>query len=217
MQAEAGQSLEQIVARKEVERKAGRGVFCWGVGNAPARALVGLADLKSPIDLIFSVMRTAPRAIDREPDQIVVWRGWSDGGGVSALPAHVLVTSRASGKSPPRAHYALFAKSTEPLMILDLGPLDHRELRNVSDRGGCIGRSQVTALVRRDSSSKAMAPAYRIDMRARLTAPYWVRLADPRILTPPERARLFDHLQGAANLNTAEWLRLSAAARSGGL
>ena len=38
MQAEAGQRLETIIARKEIERQAGEGLFLWGVGSAPSRA-----------------------------------------------------------------------------------------------------------------------------------------------------------------------------------
>lgn len=34
VQAESGQTLNAIVARKEKERLAGAGVFFWGVGNA---------------------------------------------------------------------------------------------------------------------------------------------------------------------------------------
>lgn len=33
MQAEAGQSLDAIVRRKELEREANGGLFLWGVGN----------------------------------------------------------------------------------------------------------------------------------------------------------------------------------------
>src|SRR5437773_1823143 len=42
MQAEAGQGIEAIVSRKELERQAGGGLFCWGIGNAPPRSLSAL-------------------------------------------------------------------------------------------------------------------------------------------------------------------------------
>ena len=35
MQAESGQNIEVIIARKELERRTGGGLFFWGVGNAP--------------------------------------------------------------------------------------------------------------------------------------------------------------------------------------
>ena len=39
MQSEAGEGLPKILRRKDLERRAGAGLFFWGVGNAPARAI----------------------------------------------------------------------------------------------------------------------------------------------------------------------------------
>ena len=39
MQAEAGQGLAAIVARKEAERAAVDGIFWWGIGNSLGRAM----------------------------------------------------------------------------------------------------------------------------------------------------------------------------------
>ena len=54
MQVEAGQALESIIARKEIERRAGGGLFFWGVGNAPSTAINALARLEIaiPLDLL---------------------------------------------------------------------------------------------------------------------------------------------------------------------
>src|SRR5262249_50913447 len=96
MQAEAGQTLESIVARKERERRAGNGVFFWGVGNAPASMSRDLARAEIPVRVIFSIMKSRPKRIDSNPSKVVVWRRYVDANGVARdLPPHAMVTSRA--------------------------------------------------------------------------------------------------------------------------
>jgi hypothetical protein len=63
MQAEAGQELAAIMARKELERLAGDGLFFWGIGNAPSRAVGQLARVGHEIDVVFSVMKSRPKAV----------------------------------------------------------------------------------------------------------------------------------------------------------
>lgn len=67
MQAEAGQPIETIVARKELERQAGDGMFMWGVGNAPALLINTLARLEQRVPVVFSLMKTKPKAVDLAP------------------------------------------------------------------------------------------------------------------------------------------------------
>jgi hypothetical protein len=64
-------------------------------------------------------------------------------------------------------------------------------LRNIG--GGPIGSSQITAVVERTPDSKGASDAYPITARARLVAPFAVRLAAPRPLSPEER-RLLDEV-----------------------
>lgn len=64
MQAEAGQQIETIVSRKELERRAGNGSFMWGVGNPPAIITGALARAKVPVHVIFSMMKSRPKAVD---------------------------------------------------------------------------------------------------------------------------------------------------------
>lgn len=71
MQAEAGQGLDEIVARKERERRAGGGTFFWGVGNAPAAIVNVLARAAMPVRAIFSVMKSRPKAVDVSPSRTV--------------------------------------------------------------------------------------------------------------------------------------------------
>lgn len=188
MQAEAGQPLERIIARKECERQAGEGLFLWGVGTAPAVVIRAIARLGFAVPVIFSTMRTKPRAADAMPARIVVWRQYLDkDGAMRPLPDHCLVTSRADGATgPKRAHYALMCRADDPLQLRSGTGFDHRAYRNASGKGAPVGASQVTALLEPSGESTADA-LYEVNMMARLAASYWVRLTDPREISARER------------------------------
>lgn len=214
MQAEAGQPLAHIVARKEAERAAGGGVFCWGVGNPPSRALGRVRASGDPIDVIFSIMKSKPKAQDAAPSDVLVWRSYIDGEGVlRPLPEASLVTSRADSLTKAKlAHYALICFSSEPLVLADYGSFDPTAYRNVSDEAGPIGSSQVTALVRR-VAPEALDAAYRINLRAKLTEGYWVRLAGASTLSAEARMKvqaLETRVPGGD-----EWIELVSEIRSG--
>ena len=153
MQAEAGQSLEAIVERKERERLDGEGLFMWGVGNAPAVATNALARMASPVPVIFSVMKSKAKPADASPARIVAWRRYIDLSGVERpLPGGSLVTSRGdSAKGVKRRHYALMCRSDSPLRLRRGTPFEPGAYRNVGGTGAPIGASQVTALLRRVS------------------------------------------------------------------
>lgn len=173
MQTEAGEQLVRIVQRKDLERRAGDGVFFWGVGNAPSRAMPRLLQECSTIDVVFSLMKSRPKRQDVKPLQILSWRQYVDvDGTVKPLPSHVLVTSRAGRRN---YHYALICYLEKSLAVADQGPFDPRAYRNVG--GGAVGASQVTALLERDGPDGNAE--YRIAMRARLTLGSWVKLVDP--------------------------------------
>lgn len=174
MQTEAGEGLSRIVSRKEIERRTGDGLFFWGVGSAPSRAIPALARSTAAIDVLFSVMKSKPKACDVEPGRIVAWNSFVDTSGiVRPIPPNVLVTSRAGSRN---CHYALICHSDVQLGVADEGPFDPRAFRNVG-AGGAVGASQVTALLERHTDD--IAPSYRIAMRARLTGAMWVKLVDP--------------------------------------
>ena len=78
MQAEAGQPIEAIIARKELERKAGDGLFCWGIGSAPPRSLGEVSRGGREIDVVFSLMKSRPKPADVTPAGLVVWRSYID-------------------------------------------------------------------------------------------------------------------------------------------
>lgn len=184
MQSEAGQSLAAIIERKECERLAGKGLFFWGVGNAPASSTSSLARMRAPVSVVFSIMKGKPKQIDVSPSRTLVWRKYIDLEGVERdLPQHVLITSRGETKSASKKrHYALMCFRERPLEIQHGRFFDASAYRNVSSAGGPVGSSQVTALLRR-VSTQSDSSDYEVNLTAQLTGSYWVRLSCPTLLT----------------------------------
>ncbi len=211
MQSEAGQGLNRIIARKEVERRTGGGLFMWGVGNAPgvtAARLVSIA--QEPIDVVFSIMKGPPRAVDAHAASIVAWRQYvTSDGDERRLPPHCVVTSRAKdfAAGQPR-HYALICRSEVVLELGDHGAFDPGDFRNAGGNGGPVGASQVTAMLRRIGNTGR--GAYRINMRARFDCGAWVRLSDP---VPVERAKLAELDKITTATSGDEWLDFAARIR----
>jgi hypothetical protein len=212
MQAEAGQQLEAIVARKELERRAGDGFFFWGVGNPPAVIANVLARAGVPVCAVFSIMKSRPKAIDASPARTVAWRRYVDAHGAERpLPPHALVTSRGdSASGAKRAHYALMCRSDEPLAIRRGEPFDPAAFRNAGGTGAPVGASQVTALLRRVGKDSA-APDYEANITAWLAGSYWVRLTDPIELDASRLALL----TSAVDEGERTWCKAVARIRSG--
>jgi hypothetical protein len=216
MQAEGGQDLRSIVLRKELERSAGDGIFCWGVGNAPARAVTAYARACIELDVVFSVMKTRPKPEDAAPSKLVIWRSYYDHDGKErSLPAASLVTSRAESETRLKGtHYALMCRADTALDLGDFGSFDPSAYRNASEFAGAVGASQTTALLRRVTVERKDA-AYRINLRARLTKGYWVKLGDPMDLSPSKHTALHRELSKIGSLTTADWLELVSKLREG--
>lgn len=183
MQAEAGQALEQIIERKEREREAGGGSFFWGVGNAPSKLIYSLARMAKPVEVIFSKMKSKPKAGDKNPDTTVVWRQYIDfNGKLRPLPPHALITSKGSSASGrKKTHFALECFSDKPLRINDdPEAFDPTAYRNAGGTGAPVGASQVTSLlVPVEAPGHAAKKSYSINMQAKLIGSYWVKLVDP--------------------------------------
>lgn len=179
MQAEAGQALDRIIARKEIERELGDGLFFWGVGNPPAKAAQALSRLGVEIPIIFSVMKSRPKTSDVWPSAVVAWTHYLDSLGVErTLPEHVLVTSRRDSASGPKtSHYALMCLSAKPLSLERGSSFDPTAYRNVGGNGAPVGASQVTALLHK--TGEPQSGEYEVNMRAKLTGSYWVKLTRP--------------------------------------
>jgi len=209
MQAEAGQDIRSIIARKELERRAGDGLFFWGIGSAPSRSLRSLAATGDDIDVIFSLMKTRPKARDIAPAGLFAWRTYFDiDGAEHPLPPHVLVTSRMEISSGTKSvHYALMCRADEELRLGDHGPFDPLAYRNISDAGAPVSHSQVTALVVR-ANPESQVSDYRINLRARLTGSYWVRLARPCVLTEEARTALVAASVRAEESDGEDWIQM---------
>lgn len=187
MGTEAGQGLEAILRRKEYERLSGDGLFAWGIGNSVGPAVRHARELGfDSLDVLFTRMKSAPKAIDASPSAVVLWTAYEgENGDLLPLPGHVLVTSR--GNTDERAglkrnHYALLCRSARSLLstVRDQA-VDSSAVRNLVSHNP-TGASQVTAVVRK-TDSHAAPRAYPVQFRAKLDGPGFVRLACPALLT----------------------------------
>lgn len=173
---EAGESISEIVARKEVERVINGGVFLWGIGNNVGPSIRVLAEGGYP-EVVFSPISSPPRPIDLNPVEVVRWRRAETlDGQPFELPSGSVITSRGGPKK--KVHYALVCYSATPLV------LDHKNervfsgsLRNLVS-GRQVGSSQVTSVVRSLSNLNVGRP-YPVSMRIRLVPPFFVKLSDP--------------------------------------
>lgn len=189
MGTEAGQPLETILRRKELERLAGKGTFAWGIGNSlgSSPAFAKQAAPGGEVDILFSPMKSAPKAIDVAPTQLVLWLAYhSPDVGLVDLPAHMLITSRGSGASgtEKRSHYALLCERKEEINAEgDLGMIDAKYARNLMSLNP-LGASQVTAMVRYEPvDSTHPEKLYPISFRARMHREGFVRLGTPAPLS----------------------------------
>ncbi len=212
MQAEAGQELETIIARKELERRAGDGIFLWGVGNPPALVANVLARAGVPVRMIFSIMKSRPKLVDVAPSRTVAWRRYVDAHGAERpLPENALVTSRGdSAGGAKRAHYALMCRSDQQLRIRRGVTFDPSAFRNAGGTGAPVGASQVTALLRRTGADTS-GTDYEANLSAWLVDSYWVRLVDP-VELDPGKLELLSH---GAKQDVEGWLDLVERIRSG--
>jgi hypothetical protein len=181
MQTEAGQPLDAIVQRKELERRAGNGLFFWGVGNAPAILIPVLELIGHAIPVVFSTMKSRPKAHDVTPTRVVMWRRYIGNDKIERpLPPHVVVTSRATTSLGEKMrHFALVCHSDAPLVLQRGVPFDPSAYRNASAAEAPVGASQVTALLRRTGEPSNQTD-YEANITASLIGAYWVRLSDPR-------------------------------------
>jgi hypothetical protein len=175
---EAGEEIDAILSRKEIERVANGGIFLWGIGSAIAPSLRRLLHFDSAPCVIFSPIRSAARRVDVAPNAVVKWTaGTTLDGQRYELPSASLVTSRAKGSTRRNRHYALVCGSTSKLEIgLEGEVILLGEVRNLlTDRP--VGASQVTAVVRHSKTrvlySKLSYPAA---FQAQLVFPFFIEL-----------------------------------------
>src|SRR5665647_1443535 len=75
MGTEAGQPLEDILRRKELERRVGGGLFAWGIGNSlGVNPMLAQQEMqRNDVDVLFTPMRSAAKQIDVAPGQVLLW------------------------------------------------------------------------------------------------------------------------------------------------
>jgi len=185
MQAEAGQPLETILARKDLERFTGNGMFFWGVGNSLRPRIKELIRHTSEPEVFFSPMRSKPKVTDHSPDTVFCWTEYLDlDGRRHELPPHALVLSR--GNTPrgmKTLHYALVCHSREPLSMERVGAIDLGHCRNWKSTNLLVGASQVSAVLEHHHLGDC-TKQYEVVIRATLVAPFFITLGSPLVVTP---------------------------------
>ena len=188
---EAGQPIEEIIERKELERRANGGMFLWGIGNNIAPSLPSLLRSGQTPMVAFSPIKSKPRAVDQSPEQVAVWRrATTPTGAPYDLPSASMVTSRyAHGKSK---HFALVCRSDRPLTLSSTCEPIHFESLVNAKSGSSLGFSQVTAVVRSGSNSTGKQRRYDVALRCELASPFVATLHDPIIITNPDQKSVRD-------------------------
>lgn len=187
MGTEAGQTLADILRRKELERQVGGGIFCWGIGNSLGLAAKdALASNPDGVEVLFSPMKSAAKPVDVNPAAVSLWLKYVDNRGVHRdLPEHMVITSRRHAPSGvvKETHYALFCKSKMPISDQHVRwEIDAARAVNYFSQGS-LGASQVTAMVRYKPSRAATAlKPYGVLFRASLHETGFVRLVCPVLL-----------------------------------
>lgn len=209
---ESGVDIERILRRKEHERRAGAGLFLWGIGNSVAAAARILSD-HGPLPVIFTHIRGKAAKIDRLPSGVLAWLDYVDGEFKRPLPRGAFVTTRdqtLSGK-PKTRHYALFCRTSRPLAFEHFATFDASDVRNLLS-GAPVGGSQNTSVVEYAPTATSMPHHYEVCLRAYLETPYCALLASPVALKPVEIAALDNSLVDETAYNEAT-SRIKAAAR----
>jgi hypothetical protein len=186
IQADAGQRIDLILRRKELERQSGS-TFWWGIGQSPKGERIKHLGPRPAV--FFSLMRSAAHKRDSHPEDVLLWEQYIIAATRKAvpLPPHAVVISRAHDKngSLKSSYAALVCENSDGIPRSAGGALDIGMLRNLGGRP--IGSSQITAVAEPIPEGKGASVPYPITARATLVAPFAVRLAAPRLLSPLER------------------------------
>ena len=187
MQSAGGESLNQIIGRKEAERRSGNGVFWWGIGTSLGSAVEdNVVSHDSTLPVLFSRQLSPPQKKDADPDHVCVWNAWRSKSGLyDVIPDHVLVTG---ASNPATSYYALCCHSDASLKLTNHGQFDPQQCQTMS--GKVPGASQVTCLLRNMRPGGHSGGRYSIGFKATLAYPWTVRLTDGRLLTPQQRQKL---------------------------
>lgn len=179
---EAGETIDEILSRKEIERQKNGGIFLWGVGNAIGPSVREFLRNEPLPEVLFSPIKSRPKMEDVSPSRLVRWtRAATLEGKLVNLPAGSVVVSRSDYNRPKTRHYALVCRTTEKLQLsVNEGILPLSNIQNYLS-GRKIGASQVTAVVKLAKHAISHSKTeYSVAIRASLVYPYFLELLDPR-------------------------------------
>jgi hypothetical protein len=221
--SESGETAEEIVARKDLERRAGVGThkneFWWGVGEkGTAQAIQTLISQHGGNIVLFSAIKDQKTQNKGSAAGALVWRKYRMLGGeiLQDIPKHVLITSAAvtKGVTTPTKHFALVCNSS---VALKMGGRTYRFSNShykTLGKDGKLGKSArgqrtTAALVRLTNSPISGAECDSlIDFSADLCTPYCVELFDPVRISRSVFVKL--NQQIASGLGIRQW-RLAVA------
>ena len=201
---EAGESLEAIIQRKEVERKANGGVFSWGVGSSLGDSIDLLRCQETSPLVLFTPMRGKAKEIDSGPHHLLLWlSGHTRTGEEFELPPYSLVTSRryTTQSNDKNKHYALICSSSEPVELTKSIRFDSTQMVNLKS-GNAIGSSQVTSVVMRSAVHNGTRRFYDVGFVASLPDPGQIVLDR---CVPTTTIELSGALEAARDGNINRW------------
>ncbi len=161
MGPESGETLDQILRRKEIERVANGGFFAWGVGSSLGDSMELLQRVAQTPSVLFTSMRSRAKRIDSSPNSLLLWVGGLTRSGVRVeLPRFTLLISRGHTelRAGKKKHYALLCHSHDDINAGNRGRFDGRSVVNLKT-GNPVGSSQVTAIVKK-SPVRDLNPCY---------------------------------------------------------
>ena len=206
MGAEAGQTLDSIIYRKELERASDNGIFIWGIGNSLGDRIWKFVDnIKRP-KVLFSEIKSKAKVIDANPDKIYQWTYYRDRyGNCKKLPRHSLVLSRAYSKSAIKSkHYALVCFKNKKITGEKWQKINFANLKNIYSEKKKLGYSQVTAIVEPNGNELKNSLNYDVVFSAELKEPYFITLLNP-LEVPKEEIKILDALLESKGLSQSDW------------
>jgi hypothetical protein len=220
---ESGETAEEIVARKDLERRAGVGIhkneFWWGVGEkGTAQSTQTLISRHGGNTVLFSAIKDQTPPNKGSATDALAWRKCRMLGDdiLQDIPKHVLITSAAvtKGGTTPTKHFALVCHSSVALKIGGRAFRFSNSHYKALGKDGTLGKSArgqrtTAALVRLTNSPISGAECDSlIDFSADLCTPYCVELFDPVRISPSVVVKL--NRQIASGLGIRQW-RLAVA------
>jgi hypothetical protein len=223
---ESGETADEILARKELERRSGIGVhkneFWWGIGEkGTAQSIIGLVSQHGAQVILFSAIKNQALWNGDPASNLLVWRKYRTLGSSEShdIPKHVLITSAVLTKSGTHrtTHFALICKSRVPIkMGAYVFRFSNPYYKNLGKDGklgkSARGQRTTTALVRwRTSPISGAECDSLIDFSADFCPPHCVELSDPRPI--PRSAIATLNQQIANGLGIRQWVPAVTAIR----